>query len=727
MKDSSTLKAGEMGRRAVSSSVQEEQLFIDYAQGVLDNHITHLRNRIDSTTTAPGTGTGQDEIEREALLENLNQQLRAALAARSRLCFGAITFTHGASHHVGRIGLRNSDGEVVLMDWRAPQAAPFYQATTQEPQGLIHRRRIATRTRLPTPEVTHVDDEYFGSHHSATMEDSLVENPAGAAAMQTPRTGRMADILASIAADQDAIIRSPLDQITVVEGGPGTGKTVVALHRAAWLLYTYRDKLAKDAVLVIGPSNVFLKYIDQVLPSLGETDVVLLTPAQLYPGVHTNRFDRASVAAIKGAARMAKVIESAIAARVRIPSSPLVIRTATGTRIHLRPDEIQAATRGISRTHNFHAGRDPFLRRLLLTAARNIARDTGHDPNDDDYCQDIVGSLVEDAAVRREFNLMWLPTTPERVIGRLLTDPVALADAASGVLSESEQHQLLRPEANAWTIDDVPLLDEAAQLLGPWTPPTVVAHESDYRELQASDAYRIKPEQGWNRGTSVAERAIEDREWIYGHVIVDEAQELSAMAWRAIQRRASRKSMTIVGDLQQSSHPASPRTWREALPWAGNKMHLHTLTVTYRITRQIAEAATELLLAAGGDPPILTPIRDGRPVTRQLVSPTDMNRYVETVRSREGRNALIVPDHLHEQMRTLLTSVDYGFGDDALDAPIAVLTVQQSKGLEFDCVVVLNPSEIGSQHERGSDIYVAATRATESLHLIDLTKSNNSP
>lgn len=709
----------------MSSSVHDEQLFIDHAQGLLDQHITHLRDRVDSTTTAPGTGTGQDEIEREALLDNLNQQLRAALAARSRLCFGAITFAEGASHHVGRIGLRNSDGEVVLVDWRAPQAAPFYQATMQEPQGLSHRRRIATRTRVPTPEVTHVDDEYFGLHHDAMLTGWQPQNSAGAAAMRTPRTGRMADILASIAADQDAIIRSPLEQITVVEGGPGTGKTVVALHRAAWLLYTYRDKLARDAVLVIGPSNVFLKYIDQVLPSLGETDVVLLTPAQLYPGVHTQRFDRASVAAIKGDARMAKVIETAIAGRVRIPTSALVIRTATGARIRLQPDEIQAATRGISRTHNFHAGRDPFLRRLLLTAARNIARDTGHDPHDDDYCQDIIGSLVEDASVRREFNLIWLPTTPERIIGQLLTDPDVLANSSAGVLSEEEQRQVLRSEASAWTVDDVPLLDEAAHLLGPWNPPTAVAHEEDYRELQASDAYRVKPERGGGRGSSVAERAIEDREWIYGHVIVDEAQELSAMAWRAIQRRASRKSMTIVGDLQQSSHPASPRTWREALPWAGDKMHLHALTVTYRITRQIADAATELLLAAGGEPPTLTPIRDGAPVTRRVMPPAELNGYVESVRSREGRNALVIPDHLHESVRKFLTADDYGFGDEALDAPVAVLTVQQSKGLEFDCVVVLNPFDIGKQHERGSDIYVAATRATQSLHLVDLTDQDN--
>lgn len=355
-----------------------------------------------------------------------------------------------------------------------------------------------------------------------------------------------------------------------------------------------------------------------------------------------------------------------------------------------------------------------------MAAARNVARDTGHDPSDDDYCQDIVASLVEDPAIRREFNLMWLPTTPERIIARLLTDRSALAEAAAGILDRAEQHLLLRPSTDEWTVDDVPLLDEAAYLLGPWTPPTAVTQQEDYRELQASDAYRIKPERNSGVSISVAERAIEDREWIYGHVIVDEAQELSAMAWRAVRRRASRKSMTIVGDLQQSSHPASPRTWNQALSWAQDKVHMHTLSVTYRITRQIAEAATELLLAAGGQPPTLTPIRDGDPVSRQSMHLSELSTYVEGTRSRDGRNAVVVPDALHESMRGSLTSHVFGFDDAALDAPIAVLTVQQSKGLEFDRVVVVNPPQVARQHDRGADIYVAATRATQNLYLVDL-------
>lgn len=711
MKDFCTLDFGSTERMTVASSVDEEQSFIANAQELLDNYIAHLNRRIETTKAAPSTGTGQDELEREALLDNLTHQLHSAMAARGRFCFGRLKFTDGNDHHVGRIGLRGPTGDVVLVDWRAPQAAPFYQATARHPMGLALRRRIATRPTQPVPEVTHVDDETFDS------DDDF--SSAGASAMEAPRTGRMADILASIAADQDAIIRSPLDQITVVEGGPGTGKTVVALHRAAWLLYTYRNRLSKDAVLVIGPSNVFLRYIDQVLPSLGETDVVLLTTAQLYPDVRTNRSDGPEVARVKGDARMAKVIEAAIAARVRIPTTTVNIRTSTGMRVRLSPDDIHRAARGISRTRHFHAGRDPFLRRLLDSAARNLARDTGHDPDDQDYCQDLIASLVEDAEIRRELNLMWLPTTPEKVIGRLLTDPSTLSFAAAGVLSAEEQKSLLREATDDWTVDDIPLLDEAAFILGPWVPPKPEVREEDYRELQASDAYRITPDRYQGSTGSVAERAVEDREWIYGHVIVDEAQELSAMAWRAVERRASRRSMTIVGDLQQSTHPAGPRTWDEALRWGQGKVHRHTLKVTYRITRQIAEAATALLIAAGGDPPNLTPIRDGAPVLRKTVRLESLADEVQAVRSRDGRNAVIAPDRLLDALRSHLPGSDFGFDDDALDAPVAVLSAQQSKGLEFDCVVLVDPGSLSAQHPRGADVYVAATRATQTLYLFD--------
>jgi len=699
----------------VSGNVREEQEFVDRATSLVNEHIAYLFARIDATKRAPGTGTGQDELEREAHLDNLNQQLNAALAARKRICFGRLRFATGEDDHVGRIGLRGEDGEVVLLDWRAPHAAAFYRATLKDPMGLTLRRRIASRTTDHGPEVTHVDDEMFDS---AT---DFASNAAGQA-LDAPREGRMADILATIAADQDAIIRSPLEMVTVVEGGPGTGKTVVALHRAAWLLYTYRDRLSRDGVLIVGPSSVFLQYIDQVLPSLGETDVVLLTPDRFYPAVRPSADDRRDVARIKGDDRMAKVIAAAVAARVKIPTADVAIRTTTGSTVRITVEQLHQAARGLSKSRNYHEGRDPFLRRVLAAAARNLARDTGHDPDDEDYCQDLVASLVEDANMRRELNLMWLPTTAERVVHRLLTDERTLHTAAGAVLSEPEWRLLLRDLDAPWTRDDIPLLDEAAHALGPWSAPTAPDTEpTGYRELRAEDAYRVNPQRGDQARSTLAERALDDREWVYGHVIVDEAQELSAMAWRAIARRATRKSMTVVGDLQQASHPAAVRNWDAALGWAGDRMERHTLTVTYRITRQIAEAATGLLEQAGGTPPILTPIRDGAPVARVAVDITELADYAKAVARPDGRSAVIVADALLESMRAHLLDDHFGFDVAALDAPIAVVTAQQSKGLEFDCVIVVEPELLSRQRPMGADIYVAATRATQELHLVTLT------
>lgn len=698
----------------MSGNVREEQEFVNYATDLMNDYIAHLQTRIVSTKKAPSTGTGQDELEREAHLDNLHQQLSAALAARKRICFGRLRFEDGQDDHIGRIGLRNPNGEVVLVDWRAPHAAAFYRATMKDPMGLMLRRRIASKVTPSGPEVTHVDDETFDSN--------FVLNTAAAGALNAPREGRMADILTTIAADQDAIIRSPLDRVTVVEGGPGTGKTVVALHRAAWLLYTYRERLSRDGVLIVGPSNVFLQYIDQVLPSLGETDVVLLTPEQFYPAVRPTAQDRTDVARIKGDARMAKVLARAVARRVRIPATDLVIRTSTGSTVRVSVEQLHQATRGLSKSRNFHEGRDPFLRRVLTAAARNLAQDTGHDPTDDDYCQDLIASLVEDPNMRRELNLMWLPTTAERVVKQLLSNEHELQLAAQSILTSREQALLLRDQNAPWTSDDIPLLDEAAHALGPWSPPSArESEESGYRELRAEDAYRISPDRHRQAHSTLAERAVDDREWVYGHVIVDEAQELSAMAWRAVARRATRKSMTVVGDLQQASHPAAARDWDQALGWASDRIHRHTLTITYRITRPIAEAASRALLEAGGAPVDLTPIRDGPPVRHVDIPHTELPGYASRVARQDGRSAVIVPDDWLPTLRDQMTDPRFGFDEAALDAPIAVITAQQSKGLEFDCVVVVQPQQLSEQRPYGADIYVAATRATQELHFVTLS------
>ncbi|CAB4879821.1 MAG: AAA family ATPase [Actinobacteria bacterium] len=693
-------------------AIEDEQVFVDGAYATLGKHVSYLNQRIAALRSAPSVGTVQDELERQAQFENLARQLKAAQAASTRLCFGRIDTSDRESFHIGRIGLRDHDGDPVLLDWRAPNAAGFYQATTVSPMGIVRRRRIIAKDRT----ITHVEDEDLADP-TASSSDS----DAAAQAVEAPREGRMGDIIATIAADQDAIVRSPLNQITVVEGGPGTGKTVVALHRAAWLLYTFRDRLAKDGVLVIGPSTAFLHYIEQVLPSLGETDVVLLTPGQLYPGISATRHDAPSVAAIKGDVRMAAVVAAAAMGRRRIPDHDVTITLDDGSKVAITARQLADARKGVPRGASFHAGRDPFLTKALDSLARDRCRRRQEDPSDEAHRQDALADIVEDRHVKRTLNLMWLPISPQRLVHLLLTDPATLEDAAEGILTKSEQKLLLGARSADWTVDDVPLLDEAAHVLGDYTPPRSHEHDDaapDYAELSVSDPYSSGAPM-----TTVAERALDDREWIYGHVVVDEAQELSTMAWHCIARRSSRRSMTIVGDLQQTTHPAGAKDWDEALSDVSGAIHLHTLTVTYRITKQTAATAIDLLTDAGGHAPNLQPIRDGAPTERFDSAEADLATRVESfVGHGDGRACVILPDDSYARLARALTSAstEFGTGDTALDAPIAVLTARDTKGLEFDTVIVVDPKTIAGQAARGSDVYVACTRATKRLALVTL-------
>jgi DNA helicase IV len=686
-----------------------EQHVVDTSYARLDALITHLTRRIEALATQQSTGTEQDLLEKQAMFDSLVRQLRSARSATGRLCFGRIDYSDGRTHHIGRIGLRDDNGDPVLLDWRAPQSAGFYQATSVEPMGLRRRRRIITKDRM----VTHLEDEDL-------TNPTAISTDAAASAVEAPRDGRMGDIIATIAADQDRIVRSPMNQLTVVQGGPGTGKTVVALHRAAWLLYTYRDRLAKDGVLVVGPSTTFLRYIDQVLPSLGETDVVLLTPGQLYPSVSTSIPDAPPVAAIKGDTVMARVVANAVLQRIRIPTEDVDIQLEDGSSVRITAQQLSDIKAGLPRNAPFHANREPFLRRALDVLAKDRARQRQEDPSDPEIRQDILNDIVDDIHLRRALNLMWLPTTPERVIAQLLSDAEVLASAGDGLLSREQQRTLLRPVDAPWTVDDVPLLDEAAERLGEFEAPTRHVRQDpadDYRELTVVDASASS-----RPTTTVAERAMTDRTWIYGHVVVDEAQELSRMAWRALARRCTRKSMTIVGDLQQTTHPAGARDWDEALGWAREKIDLHTLTVTYRITRQTAATATQLLTRAGGEAPNLHPIRDGADTERLTLNVEELAEAVLTrATDQAGRVGVVVPDEDAAMwMSALVKASDaFGIGDDALDSPISVLTARDTKGLEFDHVYVIDPAAISRQGTRGSDVYVACTRATQTLHLVE--------
>ncbi len=731
-----------MSRRDAQLAVEADVVSTLYAR--LDELRERSRRDLQRAQREQTTGTPASVTEQEAFVRLYAERLAALAAAEQRLCFGRLDLRDGRVRYVGRVGLADDDQQLMLTDWRAPAAEAFYQATSADPRDVVRRRHITTEGRT----VTALEDDILDLEALAEGEGGVdaAEVQGGGvlmAALAARRTGRMQDIVATMQAEQDAIVRSPLSGILVVEGGPGCGKTVVALHRAAYLLYTHRDKLARSGVLVVGPNRIFLHYIEQVLPALGETAAVLATPGQLFPGVDATGSEPDEVAALKGSTRMVDVIARAVRLRQRVPERPVSLAVGS-ERITMTPQMVRAAqdrARSGRRPHN--VARRAFALALLESLAQALAEETGVDP--DTHRDVLIADLRESPDVRREVNLCWMPLSPERVIADLWADPTALA-AAAPRLDAGARALMHRPRGSAWTPADVPLLDEAAELLG-------IDDEADRRaQAQATAERRAEVdyaqsvlEMTGTRGVSadqlidryatagasvpVAERAAGDREWVYGHIVVDEAQDVSPMMWRLLGRRCPSLSMTVVGDLDQAGSRSAPRTWADAVGSVSkralrdDRWRLERLTVNYRTPRPFMELARTVLRASGREPEPLESIREGPPP--RYVALAALGSVAEIARDLAadpdlGRLALIVPEALAPTVQAILEEAlpeeMIGRGDRRLDATVSVLTVTQAKGLEFDAVIVTEPGLIDAESPQpGRDLYVALTRATREL------------
>ncbi|MDN6529323.1 MAG: UvrD-helicase domain-containing protein, partial [Brevibacterium sp.] len=572
-----------------------------------------------------------------------------------------------------------------------------------------------------------------------TVRANLQGEGALIAALTNHRTGRMGDIVATIQAEQDAIIRQPLQGVLVVQGGPGTGKTAVALHRAAFLLYRHRERIAKSGVLLVGPSAVFLKYIEKVLPSLGETGALLLTPGQLYPGLETELSDDTHVAMIKGRSEMAAVLKNHIANYERIPDQDEELRVGSHT-IWLRRRDVRGARDRARRSGDAHnAARNGFVSGLLKILAEDLARQMGLD-GAGERLPELMDELRSSVDVRRALNLAWFPISPAAALRALLSKPHKLQAAAAHLLSPQDQRTLIRPANAALTIEDVPLLDELAELLGSSPQQTAARDESarEYAEavLDMTDTSALIDADTlaarWEEeGPSVtlAERALDDREWTYGHLVVDEAQELSPMQWRVLFRRVPSKSATVVGDLAQSSHVDNTRTWNSILSeFVGDRYALQVLTVSYRTPQSVMDLANRYLHRHFPQLELVESVRQGGPdpqmesfaSTQEVV-----NALVPTVRDEvdsveSGKIAVIAPVDLIDSVAEVLVGFDIGRSVIGLDHQIAVITAQQAKGLEFDSVVIVEPGLIAPDgHEDGvGALYVSLTRTTDRLRIL---------
>jgi len=705
-------------------------------------------------------GTHQARTEREAFSVMYSQQLSQLDAAENGLCFGRLDFHHDGRRYIGRIGIHDDSGdyEQLLMDWRAEAARPFYLATAASPADVSRRRHIKTRGRT----VVGIDDEVLDlTEADPSKHEGLTGESALLAALNASRTGQMRDIVETIQAEQDWIIRSDLAGVLVVQGGPGTGKTAVALHRAAYLLYTYRNQLLKRGVLVVGPNATFLRYIGQVLPSLGETSVLLSTVADLYPGISASGAEPAAVAAIKGREAMANVVAAAVRDRQRVPGAPVEIVVDRET-LRLSPAACTKARERARRSRRPHnqarrvfAGEiiDALTQQLAARIGANVLGEANLLSQAD--LEDMRQEVRSDREVRALIEELWPILTPQRLLAELFSSPDRLAVAAGRKLTADERAALLRDPDSAWTPADVPLLDEAAELLGEDDRAVRAAAERRRREevayargvldiiardedddpeiLMGSDlvdASRLATRQEEDAGLTAAERAAGDRTWAFGHVIVDEAQELSEMAWRMLMRRCPGRSMTIVGDVAQTGDLAGTSSWEHVLDrYQGARWRLTGLTINYRTPAEIMAVAADVLAAIDPELELPRSVREtGAMPWRLQVAPDDLGASLAEATQRaaerlgDGRLAVIVPAARQRELAEAVsvTVPDAAVGEQPeLERPVVVLTVAQAKGLEFDTVLIADPAGILAESPRGlNDLYVALTRATQRLGVV---------
>ncbi|MGI5276859.1 HelD family protein [Streptomyces rochei] len=726
--------------------LRHEQEFIDGLYARVDA----LRGDAEVSVTealAQGNTPQQARLERDILVAERSGLLAALNAVDGSLCFGRIDLTSGEGHHIGRIGLRADDAErtPVLIDWRADVARPFYLATGHTPMGLRRRRHIASEGRRVTAlhdEFLDVDDETRTGHEDPSGDAVLL------AALNSARTGRMGDIVQTIQADQDRIIRAPHRGVLVVEGGPGTGKTAVALHRAAYLLYEHRELLAKRAVLIVGPNPAFLGYIGEVLPSLGETGVLLATVGELFPGVKATATDTPEAAAVKGRAEMADVLADVVRARQALPDP--VIAIEHDREVLMLDDGLvgvaRERTRAAKLPHN--AAREHFEGHILNTLTELYAERIGTDPFDGSSLLDasditqIRDELAENPEVWSAVDQLWPRLTPHRLVADFLAAP-------EDFLSPEDAAAVRRPVTRHWTVADVPLLDEAAELLG---VDDRVARTRAERERAAQIAYaqgvldvsyasrtyefedkaeedaevllahdiidaeRFAERQEAEDHRSAAERAAADRTWAFGHIIVDEAQELSPMAWRLLMRRCPTRSMTLVGDPAQTAEAAGVGSWSKILaPYVEDRWEHTRLGVNYRTPAEIMDLAAAVVRAEDPsfEPPSSVRSTGVRPFVRATDDlPAAVAEAVGELTPEEGRLAVIAPRELHAALAARLDGVTAGAEPD-LTHRVVLLDPRQSKGLEFDSVLVVEPGRYGT-----SDLYVALTRATQRLGVL---------
>jgi DNA helicase IV len=717
--------------RGYEDELQSERGYVARLYARLDAERARVKGRYGEALRSPiDLQNGESLLQRDAEVRALAKTATRLNVADNGLCFGRLDTWAGEPTYIGRIGLFEEDSyEPLLLDWRAPAARAFYVATAASPENMRRRRQFHTLGR----RVVDFTDEILG-RPDADAPSAVRGDAALLAAVNAPRGDGMRDIVATIQAEQDEIIRLDHSGVLVIEGGPGTGKTVVALHRVAYLLYTQRERMESNGVLVVGPNPVFLNHIGRVLPSLGETNVVFMTTGDLLPWLRVTAEDAPDTLQLKGSRAIVGVLAAAVADRQRAPEQPLSIELADVT-VRIDAETTQwaiqeARTSGLPHNEARAVFYDVLTWALTERAIAWIGRGWLTRADRDAWEQlrtDLLEELAEHDAFNAALDEFWPILMPETVLAELYTSRERLRAAGA-------DPALWRADGEAWTVSDVPLLDELFDLLGRDRAEQAAEEAAAERERKTEAAYAAGvldlmvsredlmddedhllatdmlyaedlAERFDERDTrDVAERAAADRDWTYRHVVVDEAQELSEMDWRALMRRCPGRSFTVVGDLAQRRSAAGATSWDVMLePYVPGRWVYRSLSLNYRTPAEIMTVAAALLaeFAPGVAPPESVRACGVQPWSRRVTEdelPTAIEEFVRDEAARVGTSVVIGPPGVP-----------------------GTVPASQTKGLEFDSVLVVEPERIVADGPRGAaELYVALTRATQRLGILHL-------